>query len=54
LIGLMVDRLGWISTLASGSLFALIGAALWLLVRVESRSAPEDTAALPAGRAAET
>jgi ACS family glucarate transporter-like MFS transporter len=29
-VGLMVDQLGWLATLASGSIFALIGAALWL------------------------
>jgi ACS family glucarate transporter-like MFS transporter len=34
LIGLMVDRLGWFPTFAVGSLFALAGAGLWLLVRV--------------------
>ena len=32
LVGLMVDRFGWQATLASGSLFALTGAALWLFV----------------------
>ena len=33
-VGLMVDRLGWMPTLASGSVFAVIGALLWLFVRV--------------------
>lgn len=33
-VGLMVDHLGWLATLASGSVFALIGAALWLLIRI--------------------
>ncbi len=33
-IGLMVDHLGWLATLASGSVFALTGAALWLLIRI--------------------
>jgi MFS transporter, ACS family, glucarate transporter len=33
-VGLMVDHLGWLVTLASGSIFALIGAALWLLIRI--------------------
>jgi MFS transporter, ACS family, glucarate transporter len=37
LVGLMVDQLGWLATLASGSIFALIGAALWLFIRVEPR-----------------
>jgi ACS family glucarate transporter-like MFS transporter len=34
-IGLMIDQLGWLPTFASGSVFALIGAVLWLFVRVE-------------------
>lgn len=34
-VGLMVDHWGWLATLASGSLFALAGAALWLLVDVQ-------------------
>ncbi len=34
-VGLMIDRLGWVPTLATGSLFALAGAGLWLFVRVE-------------------
>jgi ACS family glucarate transporter-like MFS transporter len=32
-VGIMIEHLGWLPTIASGSLFALIGAALWLLVR---------------------
>jgi MFS transporter, ACS family, glucarate transporter len=36
-VGLMVDQLGWISTLASGSVFALVGATLWLFIRVAPR-----------------
>ena len=35
LIGLMIDRVGWVPTLSCGSVFALTGAVLWLLVRVE-------------------
>lgn len=31
-VGLIVDRLGWWPALATGSAFALIGAALWLLI----------------------
>jgi ACS family glucarate transporter-like MFS transporter len=34
-IGLMIDRVGWVPTLSCGSVFALIGAVLWLFVRVE-------------------
>jgi ACS family glucarate transporter-like MFS transporter len=40
LVGLMLDRLGWLPTLASGSLFALVGAALWLFIRLRGDSAP--------------
>jgi ACS family glucarate transporter-like MFS transporter len=32
IVGLVVDRLGWWSALATGSAFALAGAILWLLV----------------------
>jgi ACS family glucarate transporter-like MFS transporter len=35
LIGLMIDRAGWLPTIASGSVFAVIGAALWLFVRMK-------------------
>jgi len=35
LIGFMVDRLGWLPTIASGSFFALLAAALWLMIRVQ-------------------
>jgi ACS family glucarate transporter-like MFS transporter len=35
LIGWMVDHAGWLPTLASGSGFALLGALLWLFVRVD-------------------
>jgi len=31
----MIDRLGWLPTIASGSIFAVIGAGLWLLVRLK-------------------
>jgi ACS family glucarate transporter-like MFS transporter len=33
-IGYAIDHVGWIPTIASGSFFALLGAALWLLVRL--------------------
>jgi len=33
-VGMMVDQLGWLPTLASGSVFALLGAALWLAIRI--------------------
>jgi MFS transporter, ACS family, glucarate transporter len=35
LFGFAIDHFGWVPTIASGSVFALIGAALWLLVRLE-------------------
>ena len=34
-VGLLVDRLGWLPALISGALFALIGAGLWLLIRTD-------------------
>jgi len=34
LIGFMVDRFGWSPTIASGSLFAVLSAALWMMVRL--------------------
>ena len=38
-IGLMIDHLGWLPTLASGSVFAVLGASLWLLIGRQSRQA---------------
>jgi MFS family permease len=35
LIGLMIERLGWLPTIASGSVFAVIGAGLWMFVRLK-------------------
>jgi ACS family glucarate transporter-like MFS transporter len=35
IVGLMVDRFGWWPALATGSGFAVLGALLWLLVRVD-------------------
>lgn len=35
IIGLMIDRVGWVPTLSFGSVFAIAGAVLWLFVRVE-------------------
>jgi ACS family glucarate transporter-like MFS transporter len=35
LFGYAVDHAGWVPTIASGSVFALIGAALWFFVRLE-------------------
>jgi len=36
LIGFMIDRAGWLPTIASGSVFAVIGAGLWLFVRLKA------------------
>jgi len=40
-VGLMVDHLGWLPTMASGSIFALIGAGLWLFVRIQPGGKPQ-------------
>jgi ACS family glucarate transporter-like MFS transporter len=37
-IGIMLDQFGWLPTLASGSVFAVAGAALWLFIDVQRRS----------------
>jgi ACS family glucarate transporter-like MFS transporter len=39
LVGLMVDHAGWLVTLASGSAFALLGAGLWLFIRLQGNEA---------------
>ncbi|MDP9199073.1 MAG: MFS transporter [Pseudomonadota bacterium] len=36
-VGMLVDQAGWLWTLASGSVFALVGAGLWLFIDVERR-----------------
>jgi hypothetical protein len=36
-IGIMLDRFGWLPTLASGSAFAVAGAMLWLFIDVQRR-----------------
>ena len=38
-VGLMLDRVGWWPTLASGSVFAVIGAVVWLFIRIQPVSA---------------
>jgi ACS family glucarate transporter-like MFS transporter len=35
LFGFMIDHVGWVPTIASGSVFALLGACLWLFVRLK-------------------
>jgi hypothetical protein len=35
LVGMMIDYAGWVPTIASGSVFAIVGAGLWLFVRLE-------------------
>ena len=39
LIGFMVDSAGWLPTIVSGSFFALLGAGLWMLVRLDGDKA---------------
>jgi hypothetical protein len=34
---MLLDRFGWLPTFTSGSVFAIVGALLWLLVRLEPR-----------------
>jgi ACS family glucarate transporter-like MFS transporter len=36
-VGILLDRFGWFPTLTSGSVFAIVGALLWLFVRVEQK-----------------
>lgn len=36
-VGVLLDRFGWLPTLSSGSVFAIVGALLWLFVRVEQK-----------------
>jgi len=35
MVGLSIDRLGWVPTITSGSVFAVLGAALWMMVRLQ-------------------
>jgi MFS transporter, ACS family, glucarate transporter len=39
-VGWMVDQLGWLPTLASGTVFALLSATLWFFIRVDHPIAP--------------
>jgi ACS family glucarate transporter-like MFS transporter len=50
LVPVLVDRMGWPAALASGSLFALVSAGLWLVTVVE-RPAAARADAVPAGAA---
>jgi ACS family glucarate transporter-like MFS transporter len=43
LVGWMSIELGWIPTIASGSIFALVSAGLWLMVRIEHKPASGGT-----------
>jgi len=36
--GMLIDRLGWQTTIASGSVFAVLGAILWLMVTLKDVS----------------
>jgi MFS transporter, ACS family, glucarate transporter len=46
-VGLMVDQLGWIATLASGSMFAIVGVVLWVFIRVQPGAAPAPLVSTP-------
>jgi hypothetical protein len=35
-VGLLLDTFGWVPTLATGSVFAIVSAVLWLFVRAQS------------------
>ncbi len=37
-VGMVLDNFGWLPTLATGSVFAILAAVLWLFVRAESTS----------------
>jgi fucose permease len=41
-VGFILDRFGWLPTLATGSVFALAAALLWLFVRAESTTRAAD------------
>jgi hypothetical protein len=43
-VGLMVDRVGWMATFTSGSAFALVGAAIWLFIGVQYSTRNRPTA----------
>ena len=43
-VGLMVDRVGWMATFTSGSAFALVGAAIWLFISVQDSTRNRPTA----------
>jgi predicted MFS family arabinose efflux permease len=47
LVPLTVERLGWPAALATGTLFALVGAAMWMLTETD-RSMAEPVEATPA------
>jgi predicted MFS family arabinose efflux permease len=36
LFGFLIDRFGWEPTIASGSVFAILGAVLWMMVRLQT------------------
>ena len=40
-VGYLVDSMGWVSAFASGAIFALVGAALWLFVKLPPRKAAQ-------------
>jgi ACS family glucarate transporter-like MFS transporter len=52
-VGLMVDRLGWWPALATGSAFALLGAALWFFIDGEPRGSTPVGSSTSGGRRVE-
>ncbi len=42
IVGMVLDRFGWLPTLATGSVFAIVAALLWLFVRAESTTTVRD------------
>jgi hypothetical protein len=41
-VGFVLDRFGWLPTLATGSVFAVLAAVLWLFVRAQSTTVAVD------------
>jgi len=37
-VGFLIDQTGWATAFASGAIFTLLGAFLWLFVRLPARS----------------
>jgi ACS family glucarate transporter-like MFS transporter len=46
MFGFLIDRFGWEPTIASGSVFAVIAAALWMMVRLDKTTAAAQASAV--------